>query len=118
MIEELERLIDFIKIEYIKFCELWKNNENYLDINMKNNLVCDISSNLQILESIFNYRKFIIQNNIYLLMQFKNFNTEKSKINIRTKTKNSIEYKIKNYVDNHGDGQIPIMKCLNDLFRD
>ena len=49
-------------------------------------------------------------------MDFKQFNTENSKVNIRTKTKNSIEYKIKNYIENHENGEIPIDKCLNDLF--
>lgn len=117
MIDEVKRLIDFIQAEYMKFHEMWKNNEYYLDINLKNNLVCDISNNLILLDLIFNYRKFIIQNNIYLLMKFKSFNTEKSKVNIRTKTRNSIEYKIKNYTENHNAGKIPISKCLNDLFR-
>lgn len=47
------------------------------------------------LETIFNYREFINENNIQLLMDFKQFNSEISKVNIRTKTKNSIEFKIK-----------------------
>ncbi len=49
-------------------------------------------------------------------MDFKQFNTNESKINIRTKAKNSIEYKIKNYIENHEDGKVPINKCFNDLF--
>ena len=60
--------------------------------------------------------EFINENNIQLLMDFKQFNNEKSKVNIRAKTKNSIEYKIKNYIQNHENGEIPINKCLNDLF--
>ena len=68
------------------------------------------------LETIFNYREFINENNIQLVMDFKQFNSEISKVNIRAKTKNSIEFKIKNYNDNHENGKIPIEKCLNDLF--
>ena len=49
-------------------------------------------------------------------MDFKQFNTENAKVNIRTKAKNSIEYKIKNYIENHENGKVPINKCLNDLF--
>ena len=49
-------------------------------------------------------------------MDFKQFSTEKSKVNIRTKAKNSIEYKIKNYIENHENGKVSINKCFNDLF--
>lgn len=68
------------------------------------------------LNTIFNYREFINENNIQLLMDFKQFNSEKAKVNSRAKTKNSIEYKIKNYIENHENGRVPIEKCLNDLF--
>lgn len=37
-------------------------------------------------------------------------------INTRIKGQNSIEYKIENYVLNHENGNVPINKCLNDLF--
>ena len=116
MFEELEKLIDFIQIEYIEFNKKWQNSNNYSKINFRNNLVCDLLSNELILDTIFNYREFINESNIQLLMDFKQFNTENSKVNIRTKTKNSIEYKIKNYTENHENGKIPIDKCLNDLF--
>lgn len=116
MIEELERLIDFIQIEYIEFNKKWKESNYYSKINLRNNLVCDLLDNELILETVFNYREFINESNIQLIMDFKQFNTENSKVNIRTKTKNSIEYKIKNYIENHENGEIPIDKCLNDLF--
>lgn len=88
----------------------------YHKINLKSNLVCDVLGNKQMLEAIVNYREFINENNIQLVMDFKQFNTDKSKISIRTKAKNSIEYKIKNYVENHENGKVPINKCFNDLF--
>lgn len=49
-------------------------------------------------------------------MDFKQFNTDIAKVNIRAKLRNSIEFKIKNYILNHENGEIPINKCLNDLF--
>ena len=116
MFEELNRLINFIQKEYIEFNEKWKQSDYYYKFNLKNNLVCDLLNNEMMLETIFNYREFINENNIQLLMDFKQFNSEISKVNIRTKTKNSIEFKIKNYNDNHEKGKIPIEKCLNDLF--
>ena len=116
MFEELDRLINFIQKEYIEFNEKWQKSNYYYKFNLKNNLVCDLLDNEMILETIFNYREFINENNIQLVMDFKQFNSEFSKVNIRTKTKNSIEFKIKNYNDNHENGKIPIEKCLNDLF--
>ena len=49
-------------------------------------------------------------------MAFKKFNNNNTTVNIRTKSKNSIEYKIKNYNENHENGKVPISKCFNDLF--
>ena len=116
MIKEVEKLINFIKQEYIEFNKKWKDSNYYKKINLKNNLVCDLLENEEILNTIFNYREFINENNIQLLMDFKQFNNENAKVNIRAKTKNSIEYKIKNYIQKNEKGQIPINKCINDLF--
>ena len=96
--------------------KIGKKSEYYTKINLKNNQVCDLLENEEMLNIIFKYREFINENNIQLSIDFKQFNNEKTKVNIRTKTKNSIEYKIKNYIQNHEDGKIPINKCLNDLF--
>lgn len=116
MLDELENLISFIQNEYIQFNEKWQNSDYYFKFDLKNNLIVDLSENEQMLNTIFNYREFINENNIQLLLDFKRFNTKNAKVNIRTKAKNSIEYKIKNYIENHENGKIPINKCLNDLF--
>lgn len=116
MLEDLEKLLDFIQIEYMEFTEKWELSDDYSKINLKNNSVCDVLENKEILDTIVNYREFINENNIQLIMDFKQFNTDKSKVNIRTKAKNSIEYKIKNYIQNHENGKVPINKCFNDLF--
>ena len=116
MLDDLEKLIKFIQTEYIEFNKKWQNSDYYTKINLKNNLILDLTKNKEILNAVFNYREFINENNIKLLMDFKQFNTENAKVNIRTKAKNSIEYKIKNYIENHENGKVPINKCLNDLF--
>lgn len=116
MLDELENLISFIQNEYIQFNEKWQSSDYYFKFDLKNNLIVDLSENEQMLNTIFNYREFINENNIQLLLDFKRFNTKNAKVNIRTKAKNSIEYKIKNYIENHENGKIPINKCLNDLF--
>lgn len=116
MLEELDKLIDFIQTEYINFTTKWEQSNYYSKINLKNTVVCDILENKVLLDAIINYREFINENNIQLVLDFKQFTTEKSKVNIRTKAKNSIEYKIKNYMENHENGKVPINKCFNDLF--
>lgn len=116
MLEELDKLINFIQKEYINFTKEWKQSDYYSKINIKNTLVCDVLENKTLLDTIINYREFINENNIQLVMDFKKFSTEISKVNIRTKSKNSIEYKIKNYIENHENGKVPINKCFNDLF--
>lgn len=116
MLDELDRLINFIQIEYIQLTNKWEESEYYTKINLKDNQVCDLLENKLILDTIVNYREFINQNNIQLLMDFKKFNSKNATVNIRTKAKNSIEFKIENYIKNHENGKVPISKCFNDLF--
>lgn len=116
MLNELENLIKFIQIEYTDLSDKWEESNYYAKINWKNTLVYELLENEKTLNIIFNYREFINENNIKLVMDFKQFNTDIAKVNIRAKLRNSIEFKIKNYILNHENGEIPINKCLNDLF--
>lgn len=72
------------------------NSEYYSKVNWKNTLVCNILEDKELLDTIISYRDFINENIIQLLMDFKQFNTDAAKVNIRAKAKNSIEYKIEN----------------------
>ena len=96
MIEELEKLIEFIQKEYNELTNKWENSEYYSKVNWKNTLVCNILEDKELLDTIISYRDFINENIIQLLMDFKQFNTDAAKVNIRAKAKNSIEYKIEN----------------------
>lgn len=116
MLNELDALINFIQNEYRELTEKWENSEYFTKINLNNNLVCDLLENKLLIDMIISYREFINQNNIKLLMDFKGFNSDDITVNIRTKAKNSIEFKIENYIKNHENGKIPISKCFNDLF--
>lgn len=115
MLDELEKLINFIKKEHLQLTDKWEKSRYYTKINLKDNQVRDLQENKLMLDTIVNYREFINQNNIQLLMDFKRFNTENATVNIRTKSKNSIEFKIENYIKNHENGKVPISKCFNDL---
>lgn len=61
MLEDLEKLLNFIQIEYMEFTEKWELSDYYSKINLKNNSVCDVLENKEILDTIVNYREFIIK---------------------------------------------------------
>ena len=69
----------------------------------------------KILENIFNYRNFVNENIITITEKIQNSKWV-SIVNSRVKTLNSIQYKIQNYYLNHENGEIPLKKCLNDIF--
>lgn len=116
MLEEIDKLINFIEIEYEELTKKWEQSNYYSKINLHKRQVCDIMNNKEILDAIVNYREFLNENNIKLIIDFTQFNTDKATVNIRTKAKNSIEYKIRNYILNHENGKVPINKCFNNLF--
>lgn len=117
MIKELNELVLDINEEYIKTNEVWMQEKLYKKVNLKEEIVRNIYNSEYILKDILNYRSFIIRQNIPLVMKLQKFNIDKiSSIETRVKTQNSIELKIKNYIDNHEDGKVPIIKCFNDLF--
>lgn len=45
MLEELDKLINFIQTEYINFTKEWKQSDYYSKINIKYTLVCDVLEN-------------------------------------------------------------------------
>ncbi len=113
MLEELDRLITYIYERYDYVQKSWENYE-YISVNLKKALVKDIYTNNDILNLIINYRLFII-NNFNLELDLSKL-SEVKKVSSRIKAKNSIQYKIYNYIKNHNNGEIPINKCFNDLY--
>ena len=87
MIEELENLIEFIQKEYREITEKCENSIYYSKINWKNTLVFNLLENKELLDAIICYRDFINENIIQLLMDFKQFNTDTAKVNIRAKAR-------------------------------
>lgn len=115
MFESLEKLIYILEEEYTYITTKWKKyNKN--QINLKKKLVKDVVSDNNIKEKIFEYRNFINDNIIDFTIKLQEEKFEDCRINTRVKAQNSIEYKTKNYYENHENGEIPINKCFNDLF--
>lgn len=115
MLEDLEKLINFLMDKYNEIEEEWKKNDLYNSINMKKSLVKNLYIDNGVLDNIFNYRAFINERNLEMSLQIDGLEL-KSRVNTRVKARNSIEFKINNYIKNHNNGEGPINKCFNDLY--
>lgn len=117
MLDELEEIVDFMIKEHKKSNERWRNSEYYSKMNLNKIKVKELLNSKK-LENILNYREFININNINLMQELKEkFAIGNTKILNRVKLKNSVEDKIVQYnTEKHENGQIPVDKCLNDLF--
>ena len=98
MNQNLKELIKFIQNKHSEISKKWKENENYKKINLANNEVRDIVNNDDIFNLVFEYREFLNENNIQFSIDFEKFNINNDKVNTRVKLKNSVEYKLKNYM--------------------
>lgn len=116
MLEDIEKLINFIIFEHEKYTKRWIKSDYYVKLNLKKTLIKDLISNEKYMSIIFDYRKFLNEYNIELMNVFQRFNNKSAKVDTRVKAINSIEYKVKNYYENHNSGESPIIKCYNDLF--
>ena len=64
MYEELDKLITFIQLKYNNLLNEWKQNDLYIPINLRKNIVKNINENDELLKAILNYRLFINKNNL------------------------------------------------------
>lgn len=115
MFEELERLISFMESIYEEITNIWTNDKMYLKINMKSMVVKKLSEDNEEKENIMRYRQFLNDRALGLTMSFESLKLS-CVVDTRIKARNSIEYKIYRYIQEHSDGEIPINKCFNDLF--
>ena len=117
MYEDLVNLIYFSLKKYNLLLEEWKEYKDYKQINLRKVLVKDVKNDIDILNTIINYRTFINSKFSNLFSDFTNLNlSDDNKLDLRVKARNSIEYKIERYINYHDNGEIPLNKCINDLF--
>lgn len=116
MIDDFSNFLAEIGEEYNKLSDMWLKNDNYKKINLRKIIVNKIDETDGVYETILLYRSFINENIIDFTIAMQKYNREISTISARIKSPNSIEYKIKNYIENHENGTTPINKCFNDLF--
>ncbi len=109
----LGQIIIFIQGMYDRF---HNEIENVPRINLKKTLVKDIEKNLEMQQKISEYRDFLNSNMLFFITVTEQLKSSDIRISCRVKNLNSTNTKISNYMNNHENGEIPINKCLNDLF--
>lgn len=113
-LEMLDHLIKEISQIYKKISQKWSKDKGYNEINLKKNCIVKIQTDELLGNLIRNYRDFLMRDEDIIC--FPLALNQIGHISTRIKLQNSIEYKIDNYVLNHECGNVPINKCLNDLF--
>ena len=66
MLNELDILLDSIEKQYKNLNLEWQKNKLYFPLHQKKNLVKDIKSNNQILNTILDYCQFLNENHLDL----------------------------------------------------
>ena len=115
----LRQLINVIIEEHAEVSKEWEKLCNNRNIKFSKKCISDIYNDITFLNMSFTYRVYLIKNQDRIKEKISSF--EKSKhyiLSNRIKLENSIQYKIYNYMisEKHEKGEVPINKCLNDLF--
>lgn len=116
MFKTLDQLIDKLLPLYNTINESWKKMDSFNSINLKKKSIADIQKEQKIWNSILQYRKFMAAHQLDVLQEISSLQSDVSRISVRIKQLNSIEYKIYRYNVGELRGKVPINKCLNDLF--
>lgn len=114
MFFDLQALIDYIQIIYVKITQEWLTQTGE-PINLKKICVSDLDVDSSIYKTIINYVQFLNEHCPSMTLDLSSVCS--SNVTARVKTQNSIEYKIYNYkTSRHELGKVPLNKCMNDLF--
>ena len=113
--KELDIVIEEIIKQYSIINDFLKQANFYSPMNLKRKTVRNIYGDDDFYIYISKLRDYL--NDIITESSNSIINFQSSyRVTTRVKTLNSIQYKIRNYYLNHENGNIPIKKCLNDIF--
>lgn len=113
--KELDIVIEEIIKQYSIINDCLKQANFYSPMNLKRKTVRNIYGDDDFYIYISKLRDYL--NDIITESSNSIINCQSSyRVTTRVKTLNSIQYKIRNYYLNHENGNIPIKKCLNDIF--
>lgn len=113
--KELDIVIEEIIKQYSIINDCLKQANFYSPMNLKRKTVGNIYGDDDFYIYISKLRDYL--NDIITESSNSIINCQSSyRVTTRVKTLNSIQYKIRNYYLNHENGNIPIKKCLNDIF--
>lgn len=118
--QNLDDLIEDLKKTHKNIAQLWKQSKDFCSVNLAKKFVVDvmdINRHPEYLDYIFKHRSFLFEKLIAYGIELNQRGYES-----RVKTQNSIESKLNIYMGQAGSerralkGELPLKKCLNDLF--
>ena len=116
--EDIESVVKSIEGHYFAYAAIWdeelKKHPEFCKINLKRKQVCDVMNDEQILKYILFYRELLNGFMPDMLSKMLS-NPITQDLEMRVKNKNSVDYKLQNYLENHENGKVPLIKCVNDL---
>lgn len=115
LLSDIGKLIELLENLYAGVNDEWNVNSPQVNINLRKKQVIDIDNDYEIKKHILDYVDFLNDHSIYIDYEIKKLDFISAVVTERVKARNSIEYKIDNYIKNHAEGKIPINKCINDL---
>lgn len=112
--EEFINLLTFLIEKHKVISESWEEEIQSNPYNGNLN-VCHILEDSNIIKYIYLYREYIALNESFQ-EELKNLNLTIGTVTRRVKDHNSIRFKLERYMGKrHGEGHVPIKKCLNDI---
>ncbi len=116
MLDKIVTLIKDIQEYYDTIYVEWMKDYSGSELcNLRKKQVKDIRKDVEIYNEIVKYRAFLNEKTI-ITFPFQDKDWFDGTMTARVKAQNSIESKIDGYVRRNEKGEIPINKCLNDLF--
>lgn len=114
MIEDLCKAIEFTMSLYNEICKDSYAKEINGQLNLKRTSVKQMFLNKSTYEYVIDYLAYLSENPMQLA--YSDLRLSNAEVRVRTKAKNSLDNKIATYCQFHNDGDIPLKKCINDLF--
>ena len=115
----IQKMIQIIWNKYVEITEIWKTSYTGFQFNLKHKTIKTVYNNSEMCRTIIDYRNFLLEKfETIKEINFLSNTNVLSDFTCRIKNLNSIDQKLTGYVNSsvHGFGEVPTIKCFNDLF--
>lgn len=115
--DDLGKIVNNIWSLYEYLCDQWDDYYTGHRYNLKKKQVKDIINDIELYYEILSYRNLLSSNMPRLIRALTaKEQLENIRVSSRVKVQNSVESKVIRYLGRREKGNIPINKCINDLF--